>query len=213
MSSKFMHALAGRRVYPITDRHRSGHSHAEQVATLSKGGATLLQLREKIYSSGEFYNEAEAALKVARENGAAVIINDRVDIALALNADGVHLGQDDLPPVAARGLLGSRAIIGFSTHNLQQAQLAAHMPVDYVAIGPIFATATKSSSNPAVGLENLSLVRQALPDMPLVAIGGITRENIKLVLHTGTDAVAIISDIWTSNDQSSHKIQQLLKYS
>jgi thiamine-phosphate pyrophosphorylase len=213
MSSKFMRALAGRRVYPITDRHLSGHAHAEQVAILSEGGATLIQLREKSYSPAEFYEETEAALRVAREIGVALIVNDRVDIALALNAAGVHLGQDDLPPVAARRLLGPSAIIGFSTHNLQQAQLAAQMPIDYVAIGPIFATTTKSSSNPAVGLENLSLVRQALRDMPLVAIGGITRENIDLVLNAGADAVAIISDIWTSINQSSHRIQQLLKYS
>lgn len=191
-----MHALAGRRVYPITDRLLSRHTHAEQVAILIEGGATLIQLREKNYSPAEFYNETEAALRVARSIGVAIIINDRVDIALALNADGVHLGQDDLPPVAARHLLGPRAIIGLSTHNLQQAQLAARMPVDYVAIGPIFATTTKSSSNPAVGLENLSLVRQALGDMPLVAIGGITRENMDLALDAGADAVAIISDIW-----------------
>jgi len=208
-----MHALAGRRVYPITDRHLSGHSHAEQIAILSQGGASLIQLREKNYSPADFYYEMEAALRVAREIGVAIIINDRVDIALALNADGVHLGQDDLPPVAARHLLGQRAIIGLSTHNLQQAQLAAHLPVDYVAIGPIFATTSKSSSNPAVGLENLSRVRQALDEMPLVAIGGITLQNIDLVLNAGADAVAIISDIWTPNDQSTHKIEQLLKYS
>lgn len=208
-----MHALAGRRVYPITDRHLSGHSHAEQIAILVQGGATLIQLREKNYSPADFYYEMEAALRVAREIGVAIIINDRVDIALALNADGVHLGQDDLPPAAARRILGPRAIIGFSTHNLQQAQLASHLPVDYVAIGPIFATTTKSSSNPAVGLENLSRVRQALGEMPLVAVGGITLENIDLVLNAGADAVAIISEIWTLNDQSTHNFDQLLKYS
>jgi thiamine-phosphate pyrophosphorylase len=208
-----MHALAGRRVYPITDRHLSGHSHAEQIAILSEGGATLIQLREKNDSPAKFYYEAEAALRVAREIGVAIIINDCVDIALALNAGGVHLGQDDLPAIAARRLLGPRAIIGLSTHNLEQAQLAAEMPVDYVAIGPIFATATKSSSNPAIGLENLWLVRQALPNMPLVAIGGITRENIDPILNVGADAVAIIRDIWTPSNQRSLKTQQLLKYS
>jgi thiamine-phosphate pyrophosphorylase len=212
MSSNFMHALAGRRVYPITDRHLSRHTHADQIAILSEGGATLIQLREKIYSPAEFYNETEAAIKVARANGVAIIINDRVDIAMALNANGVHLGQDDLPVAAARSLLGPRAMIGLSTHNLQQAQLAAEMPVDYVAIGPIFATTTKSESNTVVGLENLSFVRQALPNVPLVAIGGITRENIDLVLKAGADAVAIVSDIWTPNDQARHNIHQLLKY-
>ena len=208
-----MHALAGRRVYPITDRHLSGLTHAEQIAILGEGGATLIQLREKIYSPADFYNETEAAIKVAKAIGVKIIINDRVDIALALNADGVHLGQDDVPAVAARRLLGPRAIIGLSTHNLQQAQIAAQMPVDYVAIGPIFATTTKSSSNTAVGLEHLSSVRQALRNMPLVAIGGITRENIELVLNAGADVVAIVSDIWIPHGQPGDNIQQLLKYS
>lgn len=205
-----MHALAGRRVYPITDRQLSGLSHAEQIVKLSKGGATVVQLREKIDSPAKFYDEAKAALQAAREHKLALLINDRVDIALALKVDGVHLGQDDLPPAAARRILGPRAIIGFSTHNLQQARHAAYMPVDYVAIGPIFATATKRSSNPAVGLENLSLVRQAVGTLPLVAIGGITAENMDRVLNAGVDAVAMISDLWTPSEETNHKIQRLL---
>jgi thiamine-phosphate pyrophosphorylase len=213
MSSKFLRALNGRRVYPITDRHLSRLSHAEQIGKLSEGGATVVQLREKIDSPAEFYNAAAAALKVARAASIALIVNDRVDIAAALNADGVHLGQDDLPPEAARRVLGMRAIIGFSTHNLQQAQLAAQMPVDYVALGPIFSTATKKSSNPAVGLENLSLVRKALGPIPLVAIGGITGKNMGQVLSAGADAVSIISDIWAPTDQVDHSIRQLFAHS
>lgn len=205
-----MQALAGRRVYPITDRQLSGLSHAEQIVNLSKGGATVVQLREKIDSPAKFYAEAKAALRAAREHQVALLINDRVDIALALKVDGVHLGQDDLPPAAARRILGPRAMIGFSTHNLQQARHAAYMPVDYVAIGPIFATATKRSSNPAVGLENLSLVREVVGTLPLVAIGGITAENMDRVLSAGVDAVAIISDLWTPSEGTNHKIQRLL---
>jgi thiamine-phosphate pyrophosphorylase len=156
----------------------------------SNGEATVVQLREKTLSPLEFYREASAAMRVARESNLKVIINDRVDIALALKADGVHIGQEDLPPEAARELLGPGVIIGISTHNLQQAILATKMPIDYIAIGPIFSTATKESPEPMVGLEGLAQVRQAVVDFPLVAIGGITSENRQDVLDAGADAVA-----------------------
>jgi thiamine-phosphate pyrophosphorylase len=139
-----------------------------------------------------------------------IIINDRVDIALALKADGVHLGQEDLGPDAARRILGPDAIIGFSTHNLEQARLAAQMPIDYVAIGPIFGTSTKQSSNPSVGLEGLRRVRQTLTSIPLVAIGGITLENIASVLKAGADVAAIASDIWKPGMAASNRIKLLL---
>jgi len=213
MSSKFLRALAGKRVYPITDRHLSKLSHAQQVGKLVEGGATLIQLREKTDSPAEFYNQAAAAVQVAREHGVALIINDRADIALALHADGVHLGQDDLPPEAARRLLGPAAIIGYSTHNLKQAKLAAHLPVDYIAIGPIFATATKVSTNPPVGLANLSLIREAVGSIPLVAIGGITVENMNAVLDAGADTVSLISQIWTIEARFNSKMRQILSYS
>lgn len=213
MSSKVLRALAGKRVYPITDRQLSKLSHAQQVSKLIEADATLIQLREKIESPAEFYYQAAAALQMARERGVALIINDRADIALALHADGVHLGQEDLPPEAARRLLGPAAIIGYSTHNLKQARLAAQMPVDYIAIGPIFATATKVSSNPPVGLANLSLVREAVGSIPLVAIGGITRENMGAVLNSGADAVALISPIWTPEAEFDSKMRQILSYS
>ena len=197
MSSKFMKALAGTHLYPITDRHLSGLSHAEQVAQLGDTGVKLIQLREKLETPLKFYAEAEAALRVARDRGVRIIINDRVDIALALEADGVHLGQEDLPPEAARRLLGDDAIIGFSTHNVEQARLAAQLPVDYVAIGPIFPTSTKESAYLPVGLQGLRLAHQALGGIPLVAIGGITSENNRSVLEAGADAVAVISDMWS----------------
>lgn len=210
MSAHFTLALAGTRFYPITDRQLSGLSHAEQVTRLCDGGAKLIQLREKTESPAQFYVEAEAALQVARARGAKIIINDRVDIALALKADGVHLGQDDLPPEAARRMLGPDAIIGFSTHNLEQAKRAAAMPVDYVAIGPIFPTATKTSQNPAVGLEGIRELRQALGSLSLVAIGGITTENMASVLGSGVDAAAVISDIWASHSDIPARIERLI---
>ena len=199
--SSFLNTLAGTWLYPLTDMRLSGLSHAEQVSHLADGDVRLVQLREKLLSPLDFYEEAAAALVVARKRGVKVIINDRVDVALALKADGVHLGQDDLPPSAARKLLGPDVLIGFSTHNVEQAQIAAEMPVDYIAIGPIFTTSTKPTSCATVGLEGLKRVRQIVGKTPLVAIGGITFKNSQKVVDAGADAVAIISDIWSSLSQ------------
>ena len=181
------------KLYPITDTRLTGRSHAEQVALFSDGGATFIQLREKHLAPREFYQEAETALRIARGLGVRLLINDRADIALALGADGVHLGQDDLPPEAARRLLGDDAIIGYSTHNIEQALQAARYSVDYIAIGPVFPTASKVNPDPVVGLDGLRRVRDGIGQIPLVAIGGITRENAPDVLDAGADAVAVIS--------------------
>jgi thiamine-phosphate pyrophosphorylase len=197
-------------IYPITDARLSGLSHAEQVARFAAGGATLVQLREKHLSPRDFYQEAREALLVARRRGIRLIINDRVDIALALGADGVHLGQDDLPPQLARRLLGTEAIIGFSTHNLEQAIEAARLPVDYVAIGPIFATSSKEKPEPTVGLEGLRRVRQELGSIPLVAIGGITRENARAVLDAGADAVALIGALLSRPAEIEDRTRELI---
>lgn len=197
VTSALLELLGPSRTYPITDRLLSGLSLAEQVAELAKRGMTLVQLREKNLSSNEFYREAEQAMLVARQHGIKIIINDRVDIALAVSADGVHLGQDDLPVEAARRLLGKTVIIGVSTHNLAQAQQAARLPIDYMAIGPVFPTSTKDSSNPAVGLAGLLAVRHAVPETSIVAIGGINAANRETIMEAGADAVAIISDLWT----------------
>jgi len=181
------------RVYPITDTQISGISHSDQVSLLADGGATFVQLREKNRQALDFYNEAKAALDVARQRGVTVIINDRVDVALALGAAGVHLGQDDLPPDAARKLLGNDAIIGYSTHNVTQAIAAAALPINYLAIGPIFQTGTKTTPDPVVGLDGLRAVRKAIASKHLVAIGGITEENASAVMDAGADSVALIS--------------------
>lgn len=181
------------KLYPITDTRLAVLSHADQVSQLSAGGARLIQLRAKELAARQFFEEAESALTIARHSGTKIIINDRVDIALALQADGVHLGQSDLSPEAARRLLGPNAIIGFSTHSLEQARLAARLPVSYLAIGPIFATRTKSNPDPTVGLDGLRSVKDVTGDIPLVAIGGITCENAASVIAAGADAVAVIS--------------------
>ena len=182
------------KIYPITDTRISGLSHVEQVRRLIAGGATLIQLREKNAPSGEFYDAAAESFALAREHGVQIVINDRVDIAVASGADGVHLGQDDLPPDQARSLLGERALIGFSTHSVEQALAAISLPVDYLAIGPVFGTKTKENPDRVVGLGGVTAVRKAIGDFPLVAIGGITRVNIRNVLNAGADSVAVISD-------------------
>ena len=149
-------------VYPITDTQISGLSHAQQIALFAESGATLVQLREKRAPALQFYQEAKAALAVAAERGVQLIINDRVDIALAVGARGVHLGQDDLPPEIARRLLGDDAVIGYSTHSVAQALEAARLPIDYLAIGPIFGTSTKENPDPIVGLEGFSVDRKSV---------------------------------------------------
>jgi thiamine-phosphate pyrophosphorylase len=188
------------KLYPITDRQLSGLSHAEQVARLCEGGARLVQLREKHLSAREFYGEASEALGVARRFGAKLIINDRADVALALGADGVHVGQDDMPPGAVRALLGEGACVGFSTHGVEQAIAAAALPIDYIAIGPVFATSSKENPDPVVGLEGVRRVREAVPRVTLVAIGGVTAESARSVLEAGADSVAVIGALLSTTD-------------
>lgn len=170
-------------------------SHAEQVERLIGGAAKFIQLREKYAAPQEFYESARQALRIARNGGAQIIINDRVDIALALKADGVHLGQDDLPPAEARQILGEKAIIGFSTHNVEQAIEAVRLPIDYVAVGPIFTTTTKENPDETIGLDGLKKARAAIGDFPLVAIGGINSSNLRAVFDGGADSAAIISGL------------------
>lgn len=183
------------KVYPITDTKLSQLSHVEQVKHLLAGGAALIQLREKRMSPREFYSDADDALCIARAAGARLIINDRVDIAMALGADGVHLGQTDMPVRAARRLLGDDAVIGFSTHNFEQAQAALKLPIDYLAFGPIYSTTTKLNPDPVAGINELTRIRAAVGSMPIVAIGGINRSNVQEVLQSGADSAAIISAI------------------
>lgn len=199
------------KLYPITDASITGLSHAEQVGRLTAGGARFIQLREKRASPKDFYASAERAIEIARRNDAKIIINDRVDIALALGADGVHLGQDDLPPQKAREILGENAIIGFSTHNLEQALAAVKLPVNYIALGPIFTTKTKKNPDEIVGLEKLKIVRKAVGNLPLVAIGGITSENCKSVFQAGANSVAVIGDLLFEPDKITEKTRRFLE--
>lgn len=200
------------KLYPITDARLSGLAHAEQVARLADGGATLIQLREKRLSPREFYRVAEDAVAEARARGVTLVVNDRADIALAAGASGVHLGQDDLDPAAARRLLGDVFVIGYSTHDLAQLEAAARLPVDYVAFGPVFQTRTKANPDAVVGLELLRRARAALdPSIPLVAIGGITRANARSAFDAGADSVAVISAIVSEPDEIARRTREFIE--
>lgn len=170
----------------------------------------MIQLRDKNVAARELHADTLDAIAYARNRGVTIIVNDRVDVALAAGADGVHLGQDDLPPAEARKILGPDAIIGFSTHSVEQATAALELPIDYLAIGPIFATSTKLNPDPVVGLEGLREVRSAIGSFPLVAIGGIDRENARSVLDARADSVALISDLVGDAEEISDRMRYLL---
>jgi thiamine-phosphate pyrophosphorylase len=158
-----------------------------------EGGAGILQIRHKGHWSREFFATAQQVARLCRENGSPLIVNDRADFALLLEA-GLHVGQDDLAPRDARKLLGSAATLGYSSHNMAQLVAAGGEPVDYVAIGPVFATASKRDPDPAVGVDEIRSCR-ALLDKPLVAIGGITLANARDVWAAGADSVALIAGL------------------
>jgi thiamine-phosphate pyrophosphorylase len=199
------------KLYPLTDVGLTGLTHAEQVRRLANGGASLIQLREKTMGAREFYESAKTAVMVAKQFSIKLIINDRVDIAVAVGADGVHLGQDDLPVAAARELLGPKAIIGLSTHNSSQAQAAMNLPIDYLAAGPVFSTSTKDDTAPKLGLEGVREVRNAVGEFQLVAIGGITANTALDVFCAGANSIAIINALLRNPEEISAQTSRLLQ--
>lgn len=178
---------------------------------LIDGGATLVQLREKHLPPIDFFREAEAAAKVADNNRVTLIINDRVDIAMAIGARGVHLGQGDMPVEAARRLVSEDRLIGFSTHTQRQMEAAVRLPIDYIAFGPVFTTTTKQDHDPTVGLDQLRAVRNIAAGFPLVAIGGITPANIQDVLEAGADSVAVISAVVGERSKIEQSMRRMLE--
>jgi thiamine-phosphate pyrophosphorylase len=187
-------------VYPIVDTAcLRGREAAAVVDTLARAGARLVQLRAKTEGDRRRLALARETLAAARASGARLVVNDRADLARIVGADGLHVGQDDLPAADARTLVGPGVLLGLSTHGLAQLQVAAAEPVDYVAIGPVFPTRTKENPDPVVGLEMVRRAR-ALTSLPLVAIGGITAENAAAVVEAGADGVAVISCLFDAPD-------------
>jgi thiamine-phosphate pyrophosphorylase len=170
----------------------------------------LLQLRAKSLSSGAFLQLVDAVVAEASRRDCLVIVNDRIDVARLGGADGVHVGQEDLSPAAVRAQLGPKAIVGLSTHTDVQLHAAAVEPVSYVAIGPVFGTATKDTGYEAVGVEAVSRARQIVPAaIPIVAIGGVSLANARSILDAGASSVAVIGDLLTGGDPTGRAAEYL----
>ena len=187
------------RLYPIIDPALlpGAGDQAARVAAFARelveGGATLIQYRNKTGSGRQMLSDARE-LRRALGTEVRLIMNDRADLCLAAGFDGVHVGQEDLSPEGARAVVGDQLWVGVSTHSVEQVMHADQTSADYIAIGPVFSTASKQNPDPVVGLEGVRAARAATRK-PLVAIGGITRVNCASVIHAGADSVAIISDL------------------
>ncbi len=184
-------------LYLLTDTNISGLSHIQIVRKAVRAGIRTIQLREKNISRKELHKIAAAVRDVTERYNVIFIMNDYVDIALSVNADGIHLGQDDMPLEEARKLMGNRKLIGISTHSLKQAMKAEEGGADYIGFGPLYNTLTKDAGH-AKGVKTLRHIRLHI-DIPIVAIGGITWKNVNEVVQSGADAVAVASGILAGN--------------
>ena len=184
-------------LYLITDTRIAGLSHIQITRRAIDAGIRTIQLREKNLPKKEIYNAAIRIRDITVKHSIVFIVNDYVDIAFAVNADGVHLGQEDMPLEEARKIMGKGKLIGVSTHSLDQAIKAQDAGADYVGFGPMFQTKTKDAGQPQ-GITALSQIRKLI-DIPIVAIGGITWENVNKVLHAGADAGAVASGVFTGD--------------
>ncbi|HEY1495298.1 MAG TPA: thiamine phosphate synthase [Candidatus Solibacter sp.] len=199
------------RVYPILDTEsldRRGISLETAAVSFLDGGAGILQIRHKSHWSRAIFESARTVARLCREAGSPLIVNDRADFAMLLEA-GLHIGQDDLSPRDARRLMGTEAVLGFSSHNVNQLCAAGGEPVDYVALGPIFRTASKQNPDPVTGVEELRRCRPLI-EKPLVAIGGITQENALQVLEAGADSLAIIGGLLPEN-ANAHSLRERME--
>jgi thiamine-phosphate pyrophosphorylase len=188
------------RIYPIVDTatlQRLNLPAITAAEALIEGGARILQLRHKAFWSRETFHLAEAIAAICKSAGVLFVVNDRADYA-ALLGSALHIGQDDLTPTDARRVLGNQAILGYSTHTPEQMRSAEENDthtIDYLAFGPMFSTVSKERPDPTVGIEGLKVIR-ALTRKPLVAIGGITRDNAFTCWNAGADSVAVIADLY-----------------
>jgi thiamine-phosphate pyrophosphorylase len=187
-------------IYPITDKNIARRStHLSILKELARGGAELVQIRDKSTPLRELIGDLRHCVEFAQKQGLMLIVNDRCDLVLSSGASGVHLGQDDLPPLVARTILDKSHIIGFSTHSLAQVRQAGVLPLQYIGFGPVFGTATKENPAPAVGLRKLADACK-ISSMPVVAIGGIGLEQVRLVLDAGATSAAVISALMNAGN-------------
>ena len=186
-------------LYFVTDRKLSKQGILKDVKQVIGAGCKIVQYREKEKSSEEMFKEAKQLAELCKSKDVLFIVNNRVDIALAVDADGVHLGQNDLPLDLARKILGKGKIIGTSNHSVKEVKQSESAGADYISVGPVFYTDTKKDAGPVLGLELLKQVR-AITKLPIVAIGGVNEENIEEVLQAGANSVAIISAIVSTSN-------------
>ena len=179
---------------------RAGWALPDLAQAFLDGGAPLIQVRAKQLPSDAFLQLCDMVVELAQPYGTRVIVNDRADLARLSGASGVHVGQEDLAPAAARALIGEHKLLGYSTHTLAQVDAAASEPVDYIAVGPIFGTQTKATGYDAVGLELVTGAARRAQGRPIVAIGGITLETAAAVIAAGAAGVAVISDLLAGGD-------------
>ncbi len=199
-------------LYLVTDRNlSSGRSLIEVVEKAVAGGVTMVQLREKDCSTREFIELAQAVKKITVPHRIPLIINDRVDVALAAEADGVHVGQSDMSCQLVRKLMGEKAIIGLSIENEEQAKESATWDIDYIGISPVFSTPTKTDTAPALGIDGIRRI-QKLTKHRMVGIGGINQSNLHEIINAGAEGVALVSAICSAPDitLSTQVLKQLI---
>ncbi len=196
------------RLYVILDSALLTLPVQDCAQSLADAGVRLVQYRNKMASARELLHSSQNLASLLAPRGVSFVVNDRADVAVLAGASGIHVGQEDLGVEQARALVGSDKWVGVSTHSLEQFQTAAATSADYIAVGPVFATSSKANPDPVVGIE---LVRQAraLTDKPIVAIGGITLENVASVVAAGADSVAVISDILRARDPGERARQYI----
>ncbi len=202
-----------RGLYLVTDRQLCGKKSLEDmILQAAKGGVSYVQLREKEISTHYFLEEAITIKRLLKPYKIPLIINDRVDVAMASGADGVHIGQEDMPYKIARKLLGPKAIIGLSVETWEDVAVSQKLDVSYIAVSPVFATPTKTDTKGVWGLEGLTRIK-AFSRHSLVAIGGINESNVKDVVRAGAHCVAVVSAICAASDpeESSRKLNQIIQ--
>lgn len=199
-------------LYLVTDRGLSKLPFYEMIEKAVEGGVTVVQLREKSLSTREFIEEAIEVKKILEGRGIPLIINDRVDITIAVEADGVHLGNEDMPVELARKILGKKFIIGASAGSVEEAIEKERMGADYIAVSPVFPTPTKPDAGQPLGLDGVREMKKFIK-VPLIGIGGINRENVVEVIKSGADGVAVVSAIVSSVDpeKSARELRELIK--
>jgi thiamine-phosphate pyrophosphorylase len=195
-----MHASPLHAILDLQAAERAGWAPLDLGRAFLEGGAMLIQIRAKHLASGPLLEIADRLVALAGPYDAEIIVNDRADVARMTRSAGVHVGQDDISPSDARAIVGRDAVVGYSTHTVEQVEAAVGEPVTYIAVGPVFGTRTKDTGYEAVGLDLVSAAAARAGQIPIVGIGGISLDNAKSVLDAGASAVAVISDLVSAGD-------------